>query len=268
MEVQTQQDLDIQELTKKIKELLNSQLHHKCNKREVLPLSEDPSYGMSDEILWSLFERQRLARALSLAKARLRLLLTMLGLLNEQLFKNYDQLSTFMQKHRWGLSSRDEAAAAKQTAEQTLQYAADFDNQVLRSQGPLGMRVKLIPNVGYRPFPWFTMSLLVKLPVVIDRSTTSVTSSSVHLFWSISETGDQNSNEQFEVQVKSLHPTIGEDKFSRYTTQLHLDVENLAPGRCYQLSVKRVDAVNLMYGQWVDALVVKTLQALGSKATF
>lgn len=221
------------------------------------PSSERNFLYSSESVMWSLIDPHRLTRALTFTRVQVELLLSVLGLMVQRLSRRHDRLCAFVEKLSHGAVTSEEAASAQQGVEETLQYAADFDDRIVRIQGPLDLRTKFIPNIGVLPFAPLATTLKIRQPVVIDRAVSFVTSSSVHLFWSVS--GDQDQNQVFEVQVRSLHPTVGEDQIIRTTEQLQLQVDHLTPDRTYQLSVQRGGAVNLVYAPPADYIIMKTL---------
>lgn len=228
---------------------------------DLIPTEAQHTLRLSDCMVWSLIDQQRLQSAMTLAKTQVRLLLTFLELIYQEIISGCRELEAFIIKYIQGLVDCDTAAFVQQKLKRTHQYVNDFTTRMTRNLGPLELKNPLIPNEGSFPIPHLSVSLAIKMPVVFDRFESCASSNSVHLCWEVAGEESKEPNELFEIQVKSLHPTTDEqDRFCKSTCQSYnIQVNNLISDRYYQFSVKRVDAVNLVYGQWTDTITLKTL---------
>ncbi|XP_051271007.1 fibronectin type III domain-containing protein 11-like isoform X2 [Dicentrarchus labrax] len=229
-------------------------------REDLLPTADQTQQvHLSDQMLWSLIDQQRLQSAMTLGNTQVKLLLTLLGMLYHEIIRGCQELETFILKYDQGLVDSNMAASMQKKLQQTHQYVKDFESRMTRNLGPLDLQNQLILNTGNFPIPQLTVSLTVKMPVIFDRLKSCVKSNTVHLCWDVA--GQQEPDEQFEIHIKSLHPTTTEHaEFTKSICQSYnIQVKDLQPDRYYQFSVKRVDAVNLVYGQWIDTITLKTL---------
>ncbi|XP_060897699.1 fibronectin type III domain-containing protein 11-like [Labrus mixtus] len=268
-----QVDQDLVELRDHILQLLNSKLNCQCIRtklvlmqncsyyleiqHENVPQMEEEVRLLSDGALCSLINQQRLTRALIFANTHVKLLLSLLESLFQHILRGCRELCAFMEMYDQNLLDRGAADSAQQTLQQTLQYADRFEDRMVRNLGQLKLQDRLIPNTGSLLIP----KLTIKLPVTIDRSDLYASVSSVHLSWTIPGEEVKDPEQQFEVEVKCLHPTTSDtdqisiSKCQAYNTQ----VTNLIPDRYYMFSVMRENSVNLVYGLWKDLVILKTL---------
>ncbi|XP_034725936.1 fibronectin type III domain-containing protein 11-like [Etheostoma cragini] len=211
--------------------------------------------------VWSLVDQQRLRRAMTLAKTQVKLHLTFLGLLFEEIIRGSQELEAFVLNYNRGLVDSDIAAPTQERLHQTHQYLNAFESRLNWKLGPLDLQNQLIHNTGGLPIQLLSVSLAKKMPVIFNRFETRTTSNNVHLCWEVACEQSQELNQEFEIHVKSFHPTIAEYcQFTKSTCKSYnIEVNNLIPDRYYKFSVKRVDSVNLVYGLWVDTLILKTL---------
>ncbi|CAJ1050777.1 uncharacterized protein LOC120806969 [Xyrichtys novacula] len=200
-DMQTHVDLELQELSDKILQLLDNKLQHHLImdkleimqrsssyldiQREDLPPSEEQQHTspMTNSTLWSLIDQQRLSRVKALTHTQVKLILTMLEFLAQQIFSNCRELMDFTMRHSQGLSNSNETASIQEKLEQTLQHMSDFDRRVVDHLGPLILPHKLIPNEGHVCIPKLRAYFIVKLPIHINRSESRATSTSMHLYW-------------------------------------------------------------------------------------
>ncbi|XP_054473432.1 fibronectin type III domain-containing protein 11-like [Anoplopoma fimbria] len=281
-EVRTQMD-GLPDLCKQILQLLCTRLsdHSIMVKQEELRLMQRSSYYLeikrhdlpptadeqhhpmhiSDSMLWNLIDTWRLQRAMALASSQVELLLTMMGLLYEEILSGCQELKAFIVAYNQGLADSDMAAHIQQRLLQTCEYLNDFESRMARNLGPLNLRNQLIPNTSNSPRIRLSASLAIKLPVKINRLELFATSNTVDLHWEVAGEQSPDLDQEFEIQIQSLHPTTAEHgDVTKSTCQSYsVQVTNLIPGRYYEFSIKRVDAVNLVYGLWTDTIVLKTL---------
>lgn len=216
---------------------------------------------LSDSVLRSLIEQPRLQHAMTLANTQVKLLLKLLEMLYQEIIKGCQQLEAFIIKYDQGLVDSDMAASTQQKLQQTQQYVKDFESRMTQNFGPLDLQNHLIWSTAIDPLPQLTASLAIKMPVMIDRFESCATSDAVHLCWAVAGQQSMEPNQQFEIHVKSRHPTTAEhERFTKYMYQsCNIQVNNLTPDRYYQFSVKRVDTFNLVFGLWIDTIILKTL---------
>lgn len=217
---------------------------------------------LSDSATWRhLIDQRRLQRTMTQANAQVKLLLTLLGKLFEEIIRGCQELEAFTVKSNQGLVDSDMAASMQQKLQKTCQYVVDFQDRMLRNLGQLNLPIQLIPNTDSRPRPQLSVSLVFRMPVMFDRFKSRVMSNTVHLCWEITNVQPKEPDEPFEINVRSLHPTTdGHSQFSKSVCQSYtIQVSNLIPDRYYQFSIKRQDAANLVYGLWNDTIILKTL---------
>ncbi|XP_067444566.1 fibronectin type III domain-containing protein 11-like isoform X3 [Thunnus thynnus] len=203
---------------------------------------------------------RKLRRAMTLANTQVKLLLTLLGMLYEEIISGCRELEVFIIKYDQGLVDSDMAASTQEKLQRTHQYLNDFESRLTRNLGPLDLQNQLILNTGQYPMPQLSASLAIKMPVMFDRCESRVTSNAAHLCWGVASQQSKEPCQEFEIHMKSLHPTADQDQFIKSTCQSYsIHFNNLTPDRYYQFSVKRVDTVNLVYGLWTDTIILKTV---------
>uniref|UniRef100_UPI0037E9C6F9 fibronectin type III domain-containing protein 11-like n=1 Tax=Semicossyphus pulcher TaxID=241346 RepID=UPI0037E9C6F9 len=239
-----------------------SSYYLEIQREEYLPPTEEQENAprLSDSIVWTLIDQQRLAQAMEFANTQVKLHLALLEMLYQEILRGCCQLAGFMNKYNQGLLDSDAAASVQQQLQQTLQHVADYESRMCQRLYPLNLQNQLIANTGNVLIPKLSATLAIKLPVVIDRLATCATSNSVHLCWVVTGEESKDPNQQFEIQVRILQPTIADhDQFTKSTCQrCDVQVSNLLPDSYYQFSVRREDAVNMVYEMWTDTIVLKT----------
>uniref|UniRef100_A0A3Q1HA38 Fibronectin type-III domain-containing protein n=1 Tax=Anabas testudineus TaxID=64144 RepID=A0A3Q1HA38_ANATE len=228
---------------------------------DLLPASDQHVLRLSDSTVWSLIDQQRLQHAMNLAKTQVRLILTVLGLIYKEITRGCQELEAFIINYNRGLVDCNTVASVQQKLHQTHNYLNNFNTRMTCNLGPLELPNQLIPNTGHFPIPQLRVSLAIKMPVVFDRFESCAGSNSVYLSWDVAGKQSKEPNEQFEIQVRNLHPTTDDqDQFSKATCQSYnIQISNLISDRYYQFSVQRVDTVNLVYRLWTDTIILKTL---------
>ncbi|KAG8007332.1 Fibronectin type III domain-containing protein 11 [Nibea albiflora] len=143
----------------------------------------------------------------------------------------------------------------QQTLQQTFEYLNDFETRITWNHVPLKLRLHL--QHAYTVYiPKLFTSLIVKGPVIFDRSALYVTSNIVHLRWEVAGQQSEVPNEEFEIRVKTLDT---DEEFRQSTCQSYnIEIDDLLPDTQYQFSVKRADDRGLLYGQWSDNIILKT----------
>ncbi|XP_032369912.1 fibronectin type III domain-containing protein 11 [Etheostoma spectabile] len=228
---------------------------------DLLPTADEQQHTvhLSDSTVWSLVDQQRLQRAMTLANTQVKLYLTFLELLYEEIIRGCQELEAFVLKHNQGLVDSDIAASIQERLQQTHQYLDAFKSRLNWKLGPLDLQNQLIHITGSLPIQ--QLSVEKKMPVIFNRFETCTTSNTAYLCWEVAGEQSQELNQEFEIHVMSFHPTIDEYcQFTKSTCKSYIiEVNNLIPDRYYKFSVKRVDSVNLVYGLWVDTITLKTL---------
>ncbi|XP_042353336.1 fibronectin type III domain-containing protein 11-like [Plectropomus leopardus] len=221
---------------------------------------EEPFLDFSDSSMWHFLEQRRLQHAWSQAHTHVKILIYFLGMLYKEIFRGCRELEAFIVEYNQGLVDSDTAASIKQKLQQTHQYVNKFKRKVTWNIGPLNLQKKLFYHVDNIPIQ-LSASVVVKMPVIFNRLKSCVTSTAVHLFWDVEGEQSQELDQQFEIHIKSLQPTNAEQgqltscKCQSYDTS----VNELVPDTYYEFSVQRADAVNLVYGWWLDTITLKTL---------
>lgn len=240
-----------------------SSYYLEIQRNDVLPASDEEQHilHLMDNTVWSIIDQRRLQRAMTRANSQVKLLLSLLELLYEEIIRCCRELEAFIHKYDQGLVDSDTAASAQQKLQQTHQYVNDFKSRLTRNLGPMDLLNQLISNTGNVPTLQLSVSLVIKMPVIFNRLESFTTSNTVHLYWEVVGEQSKEPNQQFEISVQSLHPTTAEHgQSSKSTCQTYsLQVSNLIPDRYYRFSVQRVDATNLVYGLWMDTMILKTL---------
>lgn len=221
---------------------------------------QQQTLNSSESTVLSLIDQRRLGCAMTLANTQVKLLLTLLGMLYKEIISGCRELEVFMIKCDQGSVDSDIAASMQEKLQQVHQYLNDFESRMTRNLGPLDLQNQLILNTGHYPVPQLSASLVIKMPVIFDRCASRVTSNTAHLCWEVTNQQSKEPCQEFEIHIKSLHPTVDQGQFIKSTCQSYsIQFNNLTPDRYYQFSVKRVDAVNLVYGLWTDTIILKTV---------
>ncbi|XP_045931176.1 uncharacterized protein LOC123986817 [Micropterus dolomieu] len=256
-------DNSIMVLQEKLQLMQRSSYYLEIKRDDLLPTADQQQHTLhlSESTVWSLIDQRRLRCAMTLANTQVKLLLALLGMLYQGIITGCQELEALMNKYDQGLVDSDMAASTQQKLKQIHQYVNDFESRMSQNLGLLDLQNQLILNTGTLPVPQLSALLAIKMPVIFNRFKSCATSHTVHLFWEVAGLQSKGPNQQFVIQVKSLHPTIGEHgQFTKSTSQsFNIEVNDLTPDRYYQFSVKRVEAVNLVYGLWIDTIILKTL---------
>ncbi|KAF3689383.1 Fibronectin type III domain-containing protein 11 [Channa argus] len=222
--------------------------------------------NLSECTVWSLLDHQRLQEAITLANTHVKLLLKVLEMLYQEILSSGQELKAFAVKHEGSVADCETTAFMQQKLQQIQQHVNDFYMRPTRNLDTLKLQNQLIPIMDhhYHPPLQFTASLVIKMPVVFNRSESRASSNSVHLCWEVVDELSKDPNEEFVIHIKNLYTNTDElEQFSKSTYQYSIQVNNLISDTLYQFSVKRVDRVNLVFGMWTDTIIMKTLA--GSK---
>lgn len=220
-------------------------------------VQQQPTVLLHDSVLLSLIDQRRLRSVTMMARAQVKLILAYLQMLCKEIVRNCRELDELIVDHMQSLADRGTVASVQQKLQETHQYVRDFRRRRTHTLGPLS-HPSLIPNVA--PMPRLSITVVMKMPVMFDRFKLSVTSSSVSLRWYVTGEEPKEANEQFEIHARILHPTIGNHGQSlKRTSKSHIELSKLISDRHYEFSVKRVDTISLVYRQFIDTVVLRTL---------
>ncbi|KAK2821017.1 hypothetical protein Q5P01_023976 [Channa striata] len=172
---------------------------------------------VSDHMACSVLDQQRLWDALALANNHVKLLLKVLEMLYQEILRGCQELKAFLIKFDRSVVDCETAAFVQQKL-----------LGIIRAVEPAHPQ-----NEPPSPTLQLSAPLVIKKPVVFDRSESCAGSNSVNLCWKVV-------GELF----KDPRPNLISDRF-------------------YQFSAKRVASVSLVYGGWTDTLIMETLA--GSK---
>ncbi|KAK9528390.1 hypothetical protein VZT92_012554 [Zoarces viviparus] len=106
------------------------------------------------------------------------------------------------------------ADTAARVQQRLLQTHQDFESR-FRIWALCTCRTHSSPTQARR----LRASLDIKLPVMINRLKSRVTSNTVHLHWEVAGEQSQDLNQDFEIHIKSLHPTTAEHGVTKSTCQ-------------------------------------------------
>ncbi|XP_034056023.1 uncharacterized protein LOC117535607 [Gymnodraco acuticeps] len=213
-----------------------------------------------DTAVSSLTDERRLQRAMALSRTQVTLLLTVMGQLYQVITRSCRELEAFIMKYKQGLVDSDMAASMQQKIQQTRQHVHDVDTRLTRNCGPLNLQNQLASNTGNLHTLQLSALVSFKMPVIFDRVKSSVLSNGVHLFWEVACVSSKELYQMFEIHIESCHPTTADNAKLIYACQSYdLQLSLLEPDRNYKFSVIRVNAVNLLYGLWMDSIILKTL---------
>ncbi|KAL2090993.1 hypothetical protein ACEWY4_013256 [Coilia grayii] len=222
-----------------------------------LPLGEH-SY-LSNSTILHLIDPWKLQRMKKLANCQVKIQLSLLEELHEQLLKEQQSLDNTLECCDLPMLML-EGEAIRQRLSAALQTKADFDAMVL--PGRLHSKHQLISDMGSAKVPQVRLALVLKMPVHFDKAHSFATSSSATLHWHVAGSEATDPREQFELRYKLMQPTCaveGTEVGVLTCAACSAKVEGLRPDRCYEFSIKRVDSCCLVYGLWIDSIVLRTI---------
>ncbi|XP_063071064.1 fibronectin type III domain-containing protein 11-like [Engraulis encrasicolus] len=225
-----------------------------------LPLGEH-NY-MTNSTVLHLIDPWKLQRMKKLANSQVKIQLCLLEELHEQLLKEQQGLDTALECCDLPMLMV-EGESIRQRLTAALQTKADFDAMVL--PGRLHSKHQLISDMGRAKVPQVRLALVLKMPVHFDKAHSFATANAATLYWHVagSEAGP-DPLEQFELRYKLLQPTCaaeGSEVGVLTCAACSAQVEGLRPDRCYEFSIKRVDSCCLVYGAWIDCIILRTVSA-------
>lgn len=220
-----------------------------------LGIHQQPTLQFADSMLWGLINHQRLTRVMKDATDIVNLLLNFLETAFADIIEGHQELEAFIIKYKDCVVDSDMAASMQQTLQRTFEYLNDFESRITWNHVPLKLRLHLQHEYTAHIPKLFT-SLIIKGPVIFDRSALCVTSNIVHLHWEVAGQQSEVPDEEFEIWVKSLDT---DEEFRQSTCQSYnIQIDDLLPDTQYRFSVKRADDTGLLCGQWTDNIVLKT----------
>ncbi|TKS71176.1 Fibronectin type III domain-containing protein 11 [Collichthys lucidus] len=219
-----------------------------------LGIHQEPTLQFADSIMWGWVHHQNLIRVMKDATDIVKLLLNFLETTFEDIIEGHQELEAFIITYKDCVVDSDMAASMQQTLQRTFEYLNDFETRITCKHVPLKLRLHLQPEYVYQIPKLFT-SLIIKGPVIIDRSALCVTSNTVHLHWEVAGQQSEVPNEEFNICVKNLDT----DELRQSTCQSYnIQIEDLLPDTQYWFYVKRADDTGFLYGQWTDNIVLQT----------
>ncbi|KAM4587356.1 fibronectin type III domain-containing protein 11-like [Odontesthes bonariensis] len=259
----TLSDTSIMVMQEKLLNMQRSSYYLVIQQEDLIPTTNDQQSipPLSKTTLWSLIDLGRLQRTVAVARTQVKVLLSLLGLLFQDIISGSQELEAFAVKYNEALKDSDAAASAQQRLQQVHHHVRDFERRIIWNPMPLNLQNQLMSNTAHSPVPRLPASMVLMRPVIFNRDGSKVTHSSVDLCWHL--TGEQfpELDQVFKIEVQRFHPAVNEHcQLAKATCQSYsIQVTNLLSDKYYQFSVKRVDAVNLVYGPWSDTLILKTL---------
>uniref|UniRef100_A0A667XJ71 DUF5581 domain-containing protein n=1 Tax=Myripristis murdjan TaxID=586833 RepID=A0A667XJ71_9TELE len=138
-----------------------------------------------------------------------------------------------------------------------LQALDKFDSML----EPIPLKHQVLRNPGSSLLPRITASVAVKMPVILVRCKSHVTSCSVELhclIWNHPHPEGPEEEQVFELCFKILPPATGDqDQTGKVTCSSYsIQIINLTPDTNYQSSIKRVNVSNLVYGMWINTMTL------------
>lgn len=209
-----------------------------------------------DSMVWNLINHQKLPRVTKDATDFAKLLLHFLEMAFEEIILGHQELEAFIIQYKDCVVDSDTAASMQQSLQQTFEYLNDFESRITWNHCPLKVQIPLLPHAHYFNIPKPITLLIIKGPVIFDKSALRVTSNIVHLAWKVAGHQSEVQEGEFEIGVKTLD--TGEE-FRKFTCQSYnTQIVDLLPDTQYQFFVKRADDTRLVYGQWRDNIILKT----------
>ncbi|KAK7901623.1 hypothetical protein WMY93_018392 [Mugilogobius chulae] len=250
-------EMNTSDLREHILMLFNTSLsdHSLQRMQEKMQLLHRGSYYLDlqqDASAWALVDQQRLQGALAMANTHVRLLIALMEMLLEEICSCRQDLNH-------SLHNPVNTELVVETVRMLHKHLKDFDTRDCRNLGPLNLDNHLIIGSGQQSVSRVNASLSFRPPVVFDQLRSHAKATSAHLFWKVIGEQPPEPHQMYELQVKIMHPFVGEQGLEQYAVQgLGFTKRNLIPERFYQFSIKRLDSYNLVYAVWVDTLVLKT----------
>lgn len=222
-----------------------------------LPLGEH-TY-LSNSTILHLIDPWKLQRMKKLANSQVKIQLSLLEELHEQLLKGRQRLDSLLECCDLPMLMV-EGESIRERVTELLLTKADFDAMLL--PGRLHSKHQLISDMGSAKVPQVRLALVLKMPVHFDKERSFATGSSASLHWHVAGSETADPREQFELRYKLMQPTcvvegaeVGVLTCAAYSAQ----VEGLRSDRCYEFSIKRVDSCCLVYGLWNDSIILRTI---------
>ncbi|KAG5275169.1 hypothetical protein AALO_G00144350 [Alosa alosa] len=224
-----------------------------------LPLGEH-SY-LSNSTILHLIDPWKLQRMKKLANCQVKIQLSLLEELHEQLVKGRQRLDSLLEYCDLPMLMVEGESIHEQVT-QVLRTKADFDAVLL--PGRLHSKHQLISDMGSAKVPQVRLALVLKMPVHFNKERSFATGNSASLHWHVAGAEVSDPREQFELHYKLLQPTCTAEgtEVNMLTCDAYsAQVEGLRSDRCYEFRIKRVDSCCLVYGLWNDSVILRTVSA-------
>lgn len=214
---------------------------------------------LSTSTILHLIDPWRLQRMKKLANSQVKIQLSLLEELYEQLAKGRQRLDNLLECCDLPLLMV-EGESIRQQVTEVLRTKADFDAVVL--PGRLHSKHQLIPDTGSSKVPRVRLAMMLKMPVHFNKERSFATGTSASLHWHVAGSETAEPQGAFELHYKLLQPTCaveGTEVNVLTCEAFSAQVEGLRPDRCYEFSIKRVDSCCLVYGFWNDSIILRTV---------
>lgn len=218
----------------------------------------DPQQNyLSNSTILHLIDPWKFQRMKKLGHSQVQIQLSLLEELYEQFCKGKVEMEAIASQSDYG---DQEVAHINGRIAHLIKAFTDFDSTLM--PGELHTKHRLISETGNAKVPQIHLRLSVKMPVMFDTSRSEALADCARLHWEMAGQEQQEPGEQFEIRYKLLQPTNTEEGNQLGTVTCNsycIQVNNLLPQRCYEFTVKRVDACCLVYGFWNDTMVLRTM---------
>ncbi|XP_029909219.1 fibronectin type III domain-containing protein 11-like [Myripristis murdjan] len=213
-----------------------------------------------------LIDHQKMCHMQKLANTLVNIKLTLLDELHLQMIKDSKEMSAFVNQDP-SLVKASTLLAVWKMPQHVLQALDKFDSML----EPIPLKHQVLRNPGSSLLPRITASVAVKMPVILVRCKSHVTSCSVELhclIWNHPHPEGPEEEQVFELCFKILPPATGDqDQTGKVTCSSYsIQIINLTPDTNYQSSIKRVNVSNLVYGMWINTMTLHT-KAVSANST-
>lgn len=103
------------------------------------------------------------SRGCACHETQLKLILTLLNMLYDEIIKGRQELEDFATKFDQGLVESDKAASVQRKLQHTRQYLSDFESRLTRNLGPVHLQNQLIPKPDNLTIPQLSASLVIQM---------------------------------------------------------------------------------------------------------
>ncbi|KAK7901624.1 hypothetical protein WMY93_018393 [Mugilogobius chulae] len=160
----------------------------------------------------ALVDQQRLQGALTMANTHVCLLIALMEMLLEEICSCRQDLNH-------SLHNPVNTELVVETVRMLHKHLKDFDTRDCRNLGPLNLDNHLIIGSGQQSVSRVNASLSFRPPVVFDQLKSHAKATSAHLFWKVIGEQPPEPHQMYELQVKIMHPFVGEQGLEQYAVQ-------------------------------------------------